>query len=147
MTNWRPTRPMSWLRAVGLSVLLAAQAVPTSAQSQVTDQASRTDFSVPTTRILAVGTFAPNTTPETWRPYIDAEVRQTVELYLSGKIEQWWVKPDQSGVVFVFDAKDTITVQALLDALPLGRAALMRFELIPLGPLSPLRQLLQKPAP
>ncbi len=146
MTNGKRTRPMSWLLAAALGTLLTVQSAPTSAQGATPAPSSPSaDYAVATTKILAIGTFVPNATPDTWRPYIEAEVRQTVELYLGGKIEQWWVKPDQSGVVFLFDAKDPKTVQALLDELPLGRAGLMRFELIPLGPLSPLRQLLKKP--
>ena len=77
---------------------------------------------MPTTRILAVGRFTARATPGVWRPFIDAEVRQTVELYLGGKIEQWWVRSDQTGVVFLFDADNAADVQVMLDALPLGRA-------------------------
>jgi hypothetical protein len=34
----------------------------------------------------------------------------------------------------------------MLEKLPLGQAHLMSFELIPIGPLNPLRQLLGPPA-
>ena len=35
--------------------------------------------------------------------------------------------------------------RAMLEALPLGKAHLMTFELYPIGPLTPLRQLLKSP--
>ena len=133
---------------LGLALLLSL--VVSSAATAQTDPSSAVtrapDLAVPTTRVLAIGRFAPGATPTAWRPYLDEEVRQTVELYLAGKIEQWWVKPDQTGVVFLFDADNAKDVQALLDVLPLGRAGLMQFELIPLGPLSPLRLLLRQPS-
>jgi hypothetical protein len=134
---------------IGVAALLAVIVpVEALAQSQAPSTANRsTDLLVPTTKVLAIGRFTAKATPTAWRPYIDAEVRQTVELYLDGKIEQWWVKPDQTGVVFLFNSDNAKEVQAMLDALPLGRAGLMEFELIPLGPLSPLRLLLRQPTP
>jgi hypothetical protein len=135
--------------SVGIAVMLAL-VVPVGAQlpPAAPSVASRApDLTVPTTKVLAIGKFTAKARPTTWRPYLDAEVRQTVELYLGGKIEQWWVRPDQTGVVFLFDADNAKDVQTMLDALPLGRAGLMEFELIPLGPLSPLRLLLKQPNP
>jgi hypothetical protein len=37
---------------------------------------------------------------------------------------------------------DSAAAHEMLEKLPLGQAHLMNFELIPLGPLAPLRQLL-----
>lgn len=135
--------------AIAFATMLAPSSAPTARAEGAPEAARVAELAVPTTKVLAVGTFTAKAraTPGVWRPYIDSEVRQTVELYLSGKIEQWWVKPDQTGVVFLFDSNDVGNVQAQLDALPLGRAGLMEFELIPLGPLSPLRLLLQPASP
>jgi hypothetical protein len=71
------------------------------------------------------------------------EVRDTVRLYLSGKLDQWFVRRDQSGVVFLLNVTSVEEAHALLEKLPLGEAKLMEFDLIPLGPLSPLGLLLQ----
>ena len=76
---------------------------------------------------------------------LPAEVRATVELYLAGRIAEWYSLADQPGVVFLLDMRDTGAASALLASLPLGRAHLMQFELTPLGPLSPLRQLTAEP--
>jgi hypothetical protein len=79
------------------------------------------------------------------RGVMPAEVRDTLQLYLAGKIADWYVRKDVSGVVFVLDVRSTAEAQALLDALPLGTAGLMAFDLIPLGPLAPLGLLAAKP--
>jgi hypothetical protein len=102
--------------------------------------------SVPTVKLLAIGTFTAKATPSVWMPVLPSEVRETVRLYLDGKIDQWYVKQDQSGVVFVLNLTDPQEAHALLDRLPLGQAGLMTFQFIPLGPISPLRLLLSGPA-
>ena len=102
-------------------------------------------FAVPTTKLLAIGSFTAGATPDKWKPLVPAEMRETALLYLSGKIDQWYVKPDQSGVVFMLNVTEPADAKALLDPLPLGRAGLMTFQFIPLGPLSPMRTLLTTP--
>jgi len=42
---------------------------------------------------------------------------------------------------------DTQAAHAMLEELPLGKAHLMTFQLTPIGPLNPLRQLLAPAAP
>ena len=102
-------------------------------------------ISVPTTKILASGHFTRTLTPEEWKTIMPNEVRETVKLYLAGKIDQWYVKQDQSGVVFIMNLTDPEEAHELLAKLPLGQAGLMEFQIIPLGPLSPLRSLLSGP--
>jgi hypothetical protein len=103
-------------------------------------------LAVPTTKLLAIGSFTAKATPDVSMPILPSEVRETVRLYLDGKIDQWYVKQDQSGVVFVMNLTDPQEAHALLDKLPLGQAGLMTFQFIPLGPISPLRLLLSGPA-
>lgn len=103
-------------------------------------------LTVPTTKLLAIGTFTAKATPEQWKPILPAEVRDTVRLYLDGKIDQWFLKQDQSGVVFLMNVTDPAEARALLGKLPLGKAGLMEFELVPLGPIAALRVLLTDPA-
>ena len=99
----------------------------------------------PTTRILAIGTFAPGTDMQLVQRTLAAEARATAELYLEGKIDQWYSLENRPGVVFILNVTDIGAAQAMLEALPLGKAHLMTFELDPLGPLKPLRQLLKSP--
>ncbi|WP_426441917.1 muconolactone Delta-isomerase family protein [Bradyrhizobium genosp. P] len=97
---------------------------------------------VPTTRILAIGTINPGVDPAAARAILPTEVRETVKLYLDGKIDQWYSLQGRPGVVFILNVTDTAAAHEILEQLPLGQAHLMSFELIPLGPLNPLRQLL-----
>lgn len=95
----------------------------------------------PTTKILAIGTLNPGIDPAKAFAILPHEVRDTVDLYLNGKIEQWYSLSEKRGVVFILNVTDVNAAHELLEKLPLGQAHLMSFELIPIGPLSPLRQL------
>lgn len=95
----------------------------------------------PTTRILAIGTVNAGADPAAVRAILPTEVRETVSLYLDGRIDQWFSLQGRSGVAFILNVTDPAAAHAMLEKLPLGRAHLMSFELIPLAPLNPLRQL------
>jgi hypothetical protein len=97
--------------------------------------------STPTTKILAIGTINPGVDPAKVFAILPNEVRDTVDLYLDGKIDQWYSQQERRGVVFILNVTDTAAARDMLEKLPLGQAHLMSFELIPLGPLNPLRQL------
>ena len=73
------------------------------------------------------------------------EVRETVKLYLEGKIQQWYSRGDGRGVVFILNCATVAEAKAMMDALPLGKANLANFEFTPLAPLTPLRMLLVEP--
>jgi hypothetical protein len=100
---------------------------------------------VPTTRILAIGSLKTPLTPEQRKSIMPKEVPDTVRLYLGGKIDQWYVRQDGKGVVFILNLSSVEEAHTMLESLPLGQAKLMTFELIPLGPLSPLALLLTVP--
>src|SRR5215467_10600225 len=95
----------------------------------------------PTTRILAIGTLNPAVDPAAARAILPTEVRETVKLYLDGKIDQWYSLQGRPGVAFILNVTDPAAAHEMLEKLPLGQAHLMSFELIPLAPLNPLRQL------
>ena len=100
----------------------------------------------PTTRILAIGTIVPGADLAKATAILPTEVRATAQLYLEGKIDQWYSQEDKRGVVFILNVTDLKAAEAMLEALPLGQAHLMKFELTPLGPLIPLRLLAGPPA-
>lgn len=97
--------------------------------------------STPTTKILAIGTINPSVDPAKVLAILPNEVRDTVDLYLNGKIDQWYSQQERRGVVFILNVTDPVAARDTLEKLPLGQAHLMSFELIPIGPLNPLRQL------
>lgn len=95
----------------------------------------------PTTKILAIGTINPSADTSKVNAILPKEVKETVKLYLNGKIDQWYSLEDRKGVVFLLNVTDTAVAREMLEKLPLGQAHLMSFELIPIGPLNPLRKL------
>jgi len=97
--------------------------------------------STPTTKILAIGTVDPGVDPAKVFAILPNEVRDTVDLYLNGKIDQWYSQQERRGVVFILNVTDPAAARDMLEKLPLGQAHIMSFELIPIGPLNPLRQL------
>ncbi|AMN44732.1 hypothetical protein RHPLAN_63230 [Rhodoplanes sp. Z2-YC6860] len=99
-----------------------------------------------TTKVLAIGTWTAKATPDTRPPIMPSEARDTMRLMLAGKIDQWFAKIDGSGAVFLMNVTNPAEAHALLEALPLGKADMMTFELIPVGPLWPLGLLLREPA-
>lgn len=99
------------------------------------------DPPTPTTKILAIGTLISGTDPAAARAILPTEVRETVKLYLDGKIDQWYSLQGRAGVALVLNVTDPAAAHEMLERLPLGQAHLMSFELMPLAPLNPLRQL------
>jgi hypothetical protein len=74
-----------------------------------------------------------------------AEVRATVQLYLDGKIQQWYARADGKGVVFLLNCRSVDEAKAITDTLPLIQGKLAAFEFMALGPLTPLRFLMTQP--
>ena len=99
---------------------------------------------MPVTKVLAIGRLVTLPMTEAARKVLPEEVRDTVQLYLQGKIDQWYVQEDQSGVVFIINTSKVEDARRILDTLPLSREHLMTFRLIGLGPLSPLGVLIKQ---
>jgi hypothetical protein len=98
-----------------------------------------------TTKVLAIGSWTAKARPEARPAIMPFEARDTLRLQLAGKIDQWFAKSDGSGAVFLMNVTDPAEAHKLLEDLPLGRAGMMTFELIPMGPLWPLGLLLAEP--
>jgi hypothetical protein len=93
-------------------------------------------------KVMAVGTLKP-LTPEQRQRYLPKEVPATLQMYLDGKMEQFWLRDNTAGVIFLMTVDSVEEADALLKALPLGQANLLTFELMPIGPLSPLGMLIK----
>lgn len=101
------------------------------------------DLATPVTKILAIGRWTEKGHNKAARfPVMVEEVPATVKLYLTGAIEQWYIKPDSSGVVFIMNVTSAEAAHQVLEKLPLVIAGIMAFDFIELGPITPLRFLL-----
>ena len=93
-------------------------------------------------KVMAIGTLKPLTVEERQR-YLPDEVPATLQLYLNGKMEQFWLRENESGVIFLMNVDSVEEADGLLKGLPLGQANLLTFDLLPIGPLLPLGMLLR----
>lgn len=94
------------------------------------------------TKFLAIGTST-GMTPEQRKEYMLSEITATMQLYLDGKIDQFWHRYDGKGVIFVMTTASKEEAEILLKGLPLGVVGVLNFELIPIGPLRPINALLE----
>jgi hypothetical protein len=124
--------------ALTLTLLVAASnANPALAQEQAPSPA--------TTGVMVLVTVKAGVTREQVMAAMPAEIQQTVQLYLNGKIREWYSRSDGRGVVFLLDTKDVAEAHAIMGGLPLGKQNLVDDEFIAVGPLAPLRTLAAKP--
>ena len=93
-------------------------------------------------KVMAIGTLKP-LTPEQRTTYLPKEVPATLQIYLDGKMEQFWLRDKEAGVIFLMTVDSVEEADTILKALPLGHANLLTFELMPIGPLSPLGMLIK----
>jgi hypothetical protein len=93
-------------------------------------------------KVMAVGTLKP-LTPEQRHKYLPKEVPATLQLYLDNKMEQFWLRDKEAGVIFLMNVDSVEEADRLLKALPLGQANLLTFDLMPIGPLTPLGMLMK----
>jgi len=127
-------------------LLIFCLAIPAAASAQNPAAAATPSTpTVPTVKILAIGHIVAAQAANR-ASIMPSEVRETVKLYLAGKIDSWYVRKDQPGVVFLINVATVKEAHELLEALPLGKAGIMEFDLIPIGPLSPLQYLIAEPA-
>ena len=123
-----------------LSTMLPLAAV---AQSQPGSPSWMPSVAIPkTTGVMVIQTAKQGITPQQVMAVMPAEVRATVQLYLDGKIREWYSRGDGKGVVFLVDAKTEEEARAVMETLPLVKQQLMNEQYIPLGPLVPLRVLI-----
>lgn len=108
-------------------------------------QAQAPAISPITTGVMVILTVKSGITREQVMAVMPAEIRQTVQLYLNGKIREWYSRGDERGVIFLLDTRDVAEAQAIMEALPLAEQNLMDHDYIAVGPLLPLRLLMAKP--
>jgi len=126
-----------------IPLLMAVLPAASVAQSQSAAGSGVLSVAIPkTTEVLVILTPRQGVTFQQVMAVIPAEIRATVNLYLNGKIRQWYSRGDGKGVIFLLDAKTEDEARAIMETLPLAKEQLMDHEYIPVGPLMPLRALM-----
>ena len=95
-----------------------------------------------TTGVFALLKAKPGVTRDQIMAIMPAEIRATVQLYLDGKIREWYSREDGRGGVFLLNARDAAEAESIMESLPLAKENLLDHEYIPVGPLMPLRLLM-----
>lgn len=96
----------------------------------------------PTIKILAMSRLLGDPKSAEVQNMLPYERNAIVRLYLSGKIDHWFVRQDRNGLVLILDVKSIDEARKILEELPLDKAKLGTYDLIPLGPMIPLESLL-----
>jgi hypothetical protein len=126
-----------------IALLVAALPVASVAQSQSGNPPGAPGEALPkTTEVMVILTAKEGVTRQQIMAVMPSEVRETVKLYLDGKIRQWYSRGDGKGAVMLIDAKTQDEARAVMETLPLAKEQLVDHEYIPVGPLMPLMGLL-----
>jgi len=96
-----------------------------------------------TVLVMAMDRILPGATESGLKALLPQEARAVLNLYLLGSIRQWYFREDRPGAVFIMEASSLDNARLLLDDLPMVKAKLVAFDLIPIGPYIPLAVLLQ----
>ena len=131
------TTPRRRAPAIAIAACLIAASAPLAAQAPTPTPPPPVPAGV-----LTMLTVKPGVSRPEILKVMPEEVRHTLELYLDGKILQWYGRGDGRGVVFVLKGATVEDAKAITDTLPLTRAGLATFEYVPLSTLTPLRLLL-----
>ena len=125
-----------------MPLLMALLPAASIAQSQPGAASDVPSIAIPkTTAVLVIETPKQGVTAQQVMEVIPEEIQATVKLYLDGKIREWYSRGDGKGVVILLDVKTADEAREIVETLPLAKAHLMDHQLIPVGPLMPLRAL------
>jgi hypothetical protein len=137
---------MRAIRNVVLTLTLTLIGAPSMVDPAVAQpQAQAQAISPTTTGIMVILTVKEGVTRDQVMAVMPAEVRQTVQLYLTGKVREWYSRADGRGAIFLLDARDVAEAHAVMEELPLAKQNLMDHQYIAVAPLMPLRLLLANP--
>jgi hypothetical protein len=104
---------------------------------------AQTQTSAPAaTGVFALLKVKPGVMRERVMAIMPDEIRATVQLYLDGKIREWYSREDGRGGVFLLNTRDVAEAELIMESLPLAKEDMLDHEYIPVGPLMPLRLLM-----
>jgi muconolactone delta-isomerase len=95
-------------------------------------------------KFLALEKELPGATSETFQPLFKDEARRVWELQQSGALREAYFRADQHTSVMVLECDDIEEARQLLSSLPLVKAGLIEFELIPLAPYDGIARLFEE---
>lgn len=123
--------------AVRVAVALVIANSQTLAQAPI----EKTTGAGATTKFIAIGTLAsPGSKPA---PSLGLQEEQaTLRLYLNGQVEQFWLREDGNGIVLLMSAGTREEVADIVRKLPYAQANVIKFDLIPVGPMMSFVRLL-----
>jgi hypothetical protein len=128
------------------NVVFALTLTLTGATSMTNSSVAQAQTSLPTTTgVMVILTVKTGVAREQVMAVMPAEIRATVQLYLNGRIREWYSRGDGRGAVFLLDARDVAEAHTIMDSLPLAKENLLDHEYIAVGPLFPLGLLMAKP--
>jgi hypothetical protein len=96
--------------------------------------------------VMAMDRLLPGATDSKIKPLLADEARAILNLYLAGTVREWYFRQDRPGAVFILDTSAD-NARRLLGELPLVKAGLVSFDIIPIGPYIPLATLLRHDEP
>lgn len=89
-------------------------------------------------QVLAMDRIQPGATEDKLKALLPDEVRAIVNLYLGGKIRQWYFRQDRPGAILILEVGSMEEAERVIGSLPLTRSGLLAYDLIPIGPYVPL---------
>ena len=85
-------------------------------------------------KILAMEVETEGVKAEQFAPHLKTEARRVWELYQSGTIRELYFRADRYEAVLILECASVEAARQALGSLPLVRAGLIHFEVIPLRP-------------
>ncbi len=85
-------------------------------------------------KILAMEQELPGATDAAFRPHLKAEAARAWELYQAGVFREMYFRADAHTAVLILECADVEAARDALNSLPLVKAGLITFEIIPLVP-------------
>jgi muconolactone delta-isomerase len=83
-------------------------------------------------KILAIEKEVKGTTDEQFEPHLKAEAARAWELHQSGAIREIYFRADREEAVLILECASVEEAETTLRTLPLVKAGLIAFEIVPL---------------
>jgi hypothetical protein len=120
---------------LSLSVLLLGAGLHGQAQTA----SASAPVPAPVTEVMAMASIKPGVAVADVMKLVPEEVRSVAQLYMDGKIEQWYTRGDGRGQIFFLRARTVDEAKAIFAELPAVKAGYVVVDYIPVGPYSPVR--------